>query len=101
MLYINRINSGIHPRGNGVTVVSNQAELLRRAVECEGLMDLASAPKMKKLLKQVRETWIALADESPNLSSTALGACITGIEGMQSALEHFLLEGRCGSSRES
>jgi hypothetical protein len=67
----------------------SQAELFRRAAECERLMDLASDPKMREVFKHVREVWIALADD--NLSRGATAANIAGIEKIQPAVEQLLL----------
>ena len=48
--------------------MARQSELIRWAAECDFLMKLASDAKEKQIFKRLRDTWIALAHDSPNLS---------------------------------
>ena len=66
--------------------MTDQTNLLERAVECERLMDLASDPISKNTLMQFREIWIGLANESANISADDLTKKVAAIEKMQLAL---------------
>ena len=68
-------------------VMSSRSGLFRRAIECERLMNLSSNPAKKQIFKQLRDMWIALADESRSLSRRAIAEGIAAIEEIQSAFE--------------
>ena len=67
--------------------MSRQSELFDRASECERLMRLTSDPVKKQTFKQLRDMWIALANESTWMSGQALTKEITTIEEIQTALD--------------
>ena len=56
------------------------AVLLKWAAECDVLMNLASDPKDKQIYKRLRDTWIALAHHSPNLSYEIIDADFAAVE---------------------
>jgi hypothetical protein len=58
--------------------------LLRWAAECDVLMNLVSDPRDKQIYKRLRDTWIALAHHSPNLSYEIMDAEIAAVEEVQS-----------------
>ena len=62
-----------------------QSELFDRAAECERLMDSVSDPVKKATLEQIRNLWIALANESPNFTTEVLAREIAMIERIQSS----------------
>ncbi len=67
--------------------MGRQSELFRRAAECERLMDLAASRTRKGLFKQMRDIWIQLANECPNLSVGALAEGTLAIGELQSIVE--------------
>ncbi len=67
--------------------MGRQSELFRRAAECERLMHLAARPAKKQLFKQMRDMWIQLANECPNLSVGALAGGTIAIGELQSVVE--------------
>ena len=72
--------------------MSRQSELLRRAAECERLIALASDPKKKLIFKRLRDTWIVLANHSPNLSREDMATDIAAIEEIQFLFEEGVRE---------
>jgi hypothetical protein len=48
-----------------LSIMTDQTDLFDRAAECERMMNLASDPDEKEILKQCRDMWIALANDSP------------------------------------
>jgi hypothetical protein len=67
--------------------MSEQSMLFDRAAHCERLMNLSSDPVNKETLKQLRDMWIALANESTNMSAQELAKEIISIEAIQSGFE--------------
>ena len=67
--------------------MSEQSKLFDRAAHCARLMNLSSDPVNKQTLKQLRDMWIALANESTNMSAQELAKQITSIEAIQSGVE--------------
>jgi hypothetical protein len=66
-------------------MLRRQSELFDRAAECERLMDSVSDPVKKAPLGQLRNLWIALANESPSFTSEVLAQEIAMIERIQSS----------------
>jgi hypothetical protein len=69
------------------STMSEQSQLFDRAAQCERLMNLSSDPVNKQTLKQLRDMWIALANESTSMSVQELAKEIISIEAIQSGLE--------------
>jgi hypothetical protein len=69
-----------------------QSELFDRAAECERLMSRVSDPVKKATLEQLRNLWIALANESPSFTRQVLAREIAAIERIQSSLGGSLRE---------
>ena len=67
--------------------MSEQSKLFDRAAHCTRLMNLSSDPVNKETLKQLRDMWIALANESTSMSAQELAKQITSIEAIQSGVE--------------
>jgi hypothetical protein len=67
--------------------VSRQSELFDRASECERLMNLASDTVKKQTFKQLRDMWIALANESTWMPEHLLTKEIAAIENIQSTFD--------------
>jgi len=65
--------------------MSRQSKLFGRAANCERLMNLSSVNK--DIFKQLRDMWIALANESTSMSAKDLAKEINSIEAIQSGLE--------------
>jgi hypothetical protein len=65
--------------------MSRQSKLFDRAANCERLMNLSSVNK--EIFKQLRDMWIALANESTSMSAKDLAKEINSIEAIQSGLE--------------
>jgi hypothetical protein len=68
--------------------MSEQSKLFDRAAQCARLMNLSADPVNKQTLKQLRDMWIALANESTNMSAQELAKEIISIEAIQSGLEN-------------
>ena len=66
--------------------MSRQSELFDRAADCERLMNLASDPEKQGLLRQLRDLWITLANESDLTSAPSLANEIAAMEKIQSSL---------------
>jgi hypothetical protein len=66
--------------------MSGQADLFERAAECERLMDAASDPDRKESLKQLRDMWIALANENATMPTEFLAKQIAELEKLQLGL---------------
>ena len=67
--------------------MSEQSKLFDRAAQCARLMNLSADPVNKQTLKQLRDMWIALANESTSMSAKDLAKEINSIEAIQSGLE--------------
>jgi len=67
--------------------MSEQSKLFDRAAQCARLMNLSADPVNKQTLKQLRDMWIALANESRSMSAQELAKQITSIEAIQSGVE--------------
>ena len=67
--------------------MSEQSKLFDRAAQCARLMNLSADPVNKQTLKQLRDMWIALANESTNMSAQELAKEIISIEAIQSGFE--------------
>jgi hypothetical protein len=67
--------------------MSEQSKLFDRAAQCARLMNLSADPVNKQTLKQLRDMWIALANESTSMSAQELAKQITSIEAIQSGVE--------------
>jgi hypothetical protein len=50
-------------------------------------MDLSSDPGKKETFRQLRDMWIALANESTSMSAQELAEAFISIEAIQSGLE--------------
>jgi hypothetical protein len=66
--------------------VATQSDLFRRAADCERLMNLATNPKKKKSFGLLRDMWIMLAEESPNLPSDVIAEDIAAMDTIQRIL---------------
>jgi hypothetical protein len=64
-----------------------RSDLLRRAAECDVLMQLAADRRDKQIFRQLRDTWIALAHHGPNFSYEIIEAGIAAVEGLQSVFD--------------
>jgi len=64
-----------------------QSELFARAAECSHRITSTSDPARKKTLKQLRDMWIALANESANMSRRELDREVECIEAIQAAID--------------
>jgi hypothetical protein len=73
--------------------MDREAVLLKWAAECDVLMNLATDPKDKQIYKRLRDTWIALAHQCPNLSYEIMDADFSTVEEVQSIFD----QGRNGS----
>ena len=67
--------------------MSEQSKLFDRAAQCARLMNLSFDPVDKQTLRQLRDMWIALANESTNMSAQELAKEIISIEAIQSGFE--------------
>ena len=67
--------------------MSEQSKLFDRAAQCARLMNLSADPVNKQTLKQLRDMWIALANESTSMPAQELAKQITSIEAIQSGVE--------------
>jgi hypothetical protein len=67
--------------------MSEQSKLFDRVAQCARLMNLSADPVNKQTLKQLRDMWIALANESRSMSAQELAKQITSIEAIQSGVE--------------
>ena len=65
--------------------MNRQSKLFDRAAKCERLMNLSSVNK--EIFKQLRDMWIALANECTRMSAKDLAKEINSIEAIQSGLE--------------
>jgi hypothetical protein len=61
--------------------------LFERAADCERLMNLSSDPTKKQTFKQLRDMWIALANESTQMSKADLTKEIAAIDAIQSGVD--------------
>jgi hypothetical protein len=66
--------------------MSTQSDLFDRAAKCERLIGLASDPDKKETLKQFRDMWIALANESAIVPADDLTKKIADIEKLELGL---------------
>jgi hypothetical protein len=66
--------------------VAMQSDLLRRAEECERLMDLAINPKKKESFGLLRDMWMMLAREYPNLPGDVIAEDIAAMDVIQRVL---------------
>jgi hypothetical protein len=64
---------------------SRQPKLFQRAAECARLMNLSSDPIQKQTFRQLRDMWIALANDCLGLSSDAITKEIASMDEIQSA----------------
>ena len=62
-------------------------DLLKRAVECDRLIDLEADPTIQAMLKLIAEMWVALANESTSMSAEELARQIAAIEKIQSQFQ--------------
>ena len=67
--------------------MSEQSNLFDRAADCERLMSSSCDLVKRESLKQLRDMWIALANESASMSAQELAKEIISIEAIQSGLE--------------
>jgi hypothetical protein len=67
--------------------MGSKSELFSRAARCERLMKITSDPMRKEILQQLREMWLALADESKNLSWHSLFYQFKTLEHIEAQLE--------------
>ena len=74
----------IRPDGSPM---SEQSNLFDRAADCERLMSLSCDLVKRESLKQLRDMWIDLANESASMSAQELAKEIISIEAIQSGLE--------------
>ena len=68
--------------------MTGQAHLFDRAADCERLMDATSDPDEKEAFRQLRDMWIALANESPTMPADDMNRKIADIEKLQQGLSH-------------
>ena len=66
--------------------MSRQSELFDRAADCERLMSLASDLEKRGILRQLRDLWITLANESDLMSARSLANEVAAMEKIQSSL---------------
>lgn len=68
--------------------MARQSELFDKAADCERLMIAASDPEKREVLKQLRNMWIALANESEVMPARTLAHEIAAMENVQASLDH-------------
>ena len=68
-------------------MTTQQSELFRQAEECDRRVKVVSDPGRKEIYSRLRDMWIWLAYERPNLSRRAVAELAETIEDMQSALD--------------
>jgi hypothetical protein len=66
--------------------IPGQADLLKRAEDCERAFHVTSDPREKNALKILRDMWIALANESSSLTTLELAKQVAAIEELQAAV---------------
>ncbi|HLH97155.1 MAG TPA: hypothetical protein VKW08_18750 [Xanthobacteraceae bacterium] len=66
--------------------MTRQSELFDRAADCERLMSVASDPARRGVLKQLRDMWIALANESEVNPLRDLAKEIAAMDNIQASL---------------
>jgi hypothetical protein len=66
--------------------VLGQADLFKRAEDCERAFNATHDPREKIALKILRDMWIALAKESPSLCTVDLAKEVAAIEEVQAAV---------------
>jgi hypothetical protein len=64
----------------------DQSEFFDRAAECERLMNVAADSIMRETFKQLRDMWIALANESATIPADDVTRKIVDIEKLQLGL---------------
>jgi hypothetical protein len=65
-------------------VTSQQDDLMRRAVECDRLMNLEADPTIQGVLRLIGEMWVASANESASMCAEGLARQIAAIDKIQS-----------------
>jgi hypothetical protein len=65
----------------------HQSQLFERAAECSRRIHLTQDPVKKQTFKQLRDMWIALANESAIMSRAELTEEITSIEAIQLGID--------------
>ena len=65
--------------------MSQQADLLGRAAQCESASQSATDPRRKQSLRLLRDLWVAIADESLSMSDAELAREIATMEAIHAA----------------
>jgi hypothetical protein len=60
-------------------------DLLKKAVECDRLIDLEADPTIKAVLRLIGELWVSLANVSASMSAEELAREVAAVEKIQSA----------------
>jgi hypothetical protein len=66
--------------------MTKQTDLFDRTAECERLMDVASDPDRKELLKLFRDVWIVLANERATVPADRMIKQIADLERLRVGL---------------
>jgi hypothetical protein len=67
--------------------MSRQSELFGRAAECERLMGLSSDPVRKQSFQELRNLWVALANECASMTPKEVADGIAAIEEIEAAVD--------------
>ena len=68
-------------------MTTQQSELFRQAEECDRRVKVVSDPGRKEIYSRLRDMWIWLAYERPNLSNRAVAELFATIADIQSVLD--------------